>query len=141
MTNLSPASQSHLKVLAILHYVMAAFGAFGLAMIAVYGVVLLNLDPAMFDNAREAQQWEAISPIIYWILGGVAVFTVAGISLNVWAGRCLQKVSGRGWIIAASAWNALNFPLGMALAVFTLVVVFRHEVSEAMSQAKTGAQS
>ena len=130
---INPQTQSHLKILSILHYVMAAFSVFGLVMVGVYGWFLGQIDPSMFDTAREAREWAQVLPLIHMVLVFVSLFSLLGVGLNIAAGRMLAVQQGRGWVIAASCFNVINLPLGTALAVFTLIVITKNEVSEAFA--------
>ena len=124
-------SESHLKVLSILHHVMAAIGLLGLALVVVYGVVLMSIEPSMFKTTREVQQWDALQPLFWGMIAGAALMSLVSIAINVQAGRMLAQKAGRGWIIAACCLNVLSIPLGTALAVFTLITINRTDVSQA----------
>ncbi|MBK9175501.1 MAG: hypothetical protein IPM46_04025 [Flavobacteriales bacterium] len=126
----------HLGTLSVLHYVYGVFTCLaGATMLAlVFMGVFLNSDFV-------AQQEETPPPT--WLGGFFQVFgwalfvlvEVIGI-LIISSGRWIAKRRNRTGSLIIAGLCCLNFPLGMALGVFTFIVLLNQEVQDEYAATK-----
>ena len=122
--------REHLKILAILHYVMGGLSFVGVAGLVFhyYFVNAIMSSPEFQTTPSSGAEVELITEfmlVFYIIMGGVILLVAAG---NVAAGYLLQKRAGKVLIFIVSGVNCLNVPLGTGLGVFTFVVLSRPSV-------------
>lgn len=131
--------RSHLKALAICHYVWGGLeiliSSLGILYI-VLGFVFMN-DPGVFGapaGARPGQPAPQPPPpeFMGWmfvIMGScfVALGWTTGI-LTILSGRGIARRRGRTFSIVMAGLNCLSFPIGTTLGVFTLIVLLRASV-------------
>lgn len=131
--------RSHLKTLAICHYVWGGLeillSSLGILYI-VLGAVFVN-DPGVFGPAPGARPGQPAPPppppeFIGWMfvaVGSCAVLLgwTTGI-LTILSGRGLARRRGRTFSIVMAAINCISFPIGTTLGVFTLIVLLRRSV-------------
>lgn len=125
----------HLSTLAVLHYVYGA-------LICLLGLGLLSL---VFVGAFLNSDWiaeQSAQPPPYFVgafvgtLGWVLLFLVElhGI-LNIISGTRIQQRRGRVFSQVVAALNCINIPIGIALGIYTFVVLGDREVREAYADA------
>jgi hypothetical protein len=125
--------EEHLRLLAILHYVLGALTAVGSCFFLLYvgmGMMMLN-QPGTFSNGHPN---DAPPAAIGWMFTLIGVFaTLLGWlcgGLTIYAGKCLSERRASTFIQVMACLNCLHMPLGTALGVFTLIVVNRPTVRE-----------
>lgn len=136
--------KEHLRLLAILHYVMAGLNALGIVFLVIHYFFMKKMMMFVEAEAARAQAAAAASgsavpglPVgvmdeamqglmILYIIG--ALMTVAFVIANIVAGRFLAKAKGRVYCMVISALNCLFIPLGTLLGIFTFVVLCRNSV-------------
>lgn len=128
----SAEDESHLKLLSVFYYVLAALGALALLMAAAMGAVLLatvgrdGLDSAAFSSADAA--------VLAVVLLLSAVLSLASATLQFMTARRLRQRRSRGLCQFTAAITCLSFPLGTALGVFTFIVLARPSVRAAFGE-------
>ncbi|HRN36869.1 MAG TPA: hypothetical protein PLV70_12705 [Flavobacteriales bacterium] len=133
--------KNQLSTVATLHYVYGVF-------ICLVGMCLLGLVFAgVFLNSDWIQQQAGGGPPVFaghflQILGW-ALFALVELHalLNLVSGAMIQKHKGRTFSYVVAALNCLNIPFGLALGIFTFVVLGSQEVQvlyEARSLEGTG---
>lgn len=136
MSNPAPASsldaqdESHLKLLSIFYYVMAALGAF--ALVAVLGLSVLIFGVLGAGNAHghgapEAGELTALAVM----MGLSAVLGLAASVLQFLTAQRLRQRRSRGLCQFTAAITCLSFPLGTVLGAFTFIVLGRPSVRAA----------
>jgi hypothetical protein len=120
--------KNHLSTLSVLHYVsggLTCFGGFFLLLIALLGHFL--------GSDWLASQGEDAPPAfvggLFIVLGWSLFFFTEAIGiLNLVSGGLIAARKGRTFSMAISAIDCLNFPLGTALGVYSLVVLSNEDV-------------
>ena len=128
---LQPASESHLRLLAIFHYLFAGFGLLGLGFLGLHYAFMQNI-VAMAERSPGGNPPPAgFLDLFIWFYVLMGLLCLAGAALNVLAARSLQ--TRRRWMLCAivAGLNCLQVPLGTVLGVFTLVVLNRPDVRPA----------
>lgn len=138
MSNPAPASsfdaqdESHLKLLSIFYYVMAALGAF--ALVVVLGMCVLIFGVLDAGNAQGHGAPSAGDLTVFAVMMGLsAVLSVAGSVLQFLTARRLGQRRSRGLCQFTAAITCLSFPLGTILGVFTFIVLGRPQVRAAFA--------
>ncbi len=125
------ADKEQLKLLKILHLVMAAMAAlfscsFG-AHIYMGWKMLSN--PAFFGASQSVAP-----PELGWAILGMGVFGLAVgwsyAALLTYAAKCIGQRQNRTFILATAGVSCLNMPVGLALGIFTFIVLFRSSIKE-----------
>ncbi|MCB9184235.1 MAG: hypothetical protein H6591_09975 [Flavobacteriales bacterium] len=121
----------HLPTLSILHYIYGAFICLtGLAMLVM---VLMGL---FLNSGWLATQGDEPPPpwlgSFFQILGwGLFLFVEAIGVLVILSGRWISRQRNRTGSLVVAGLCCLNFPFGMALGIFTFVVLLHQEVQDA----------
>jgi hypothetical protein len=118
----------NLNALAICHFIYA--GLFGMVSL-VFGAILLVTMLAAAGAATKAHggpEAAAAIGIVDVILGIVVVLILTKAALIAYSGACIRKRRNRSLSFVMACLSCLNFPLGTALGVFTLVVLSRPSV-------------
>ncbi|MBT8484680.1 MAG: hypothetical protein KJO43_03810 [Phycisphaerae bacterium] len=129
----SPVDAQHVKVLAVLYFVMSGLALFGMCFGGVYIMLGLALqsDAVMASgNATPAEVQEMqLGGTIMGIAGGVALFisVVAG-AMHLLTGFFLLRHTHRTFCVVVAAITCLSIPIGTVLGVFTIVVLARPAV-------------
>ena len=122
--------EDHLNLLAIFHFVIAAFTVFGILFLVAHFTVMhfIFTNPAVWRDQRGGPPPAAIFGIfiVFYIIAG-AIMVVIGI-LNVMSGFFLRERKNRMFSLVVAGINCLHFPFGTILGVFTFVVLFRESV-------------
>jgi len=122
----------NLKLLAILHFVLAAMSLLGIAFLFLHWLFMHTLigNPEMWKNQKGGPPPEQFLAIFYWfyaIFGGMIL--AAGIT-NVISGCMILKRRARVFSLIVAALDCMFFPFGTCLGVFTFVVLLRDTVRE-----------
>jgi hypothetical protein len=118
--------EQHVKILGVLNIVWGALGAFaGLALLAVFGGAY-----GIVGAVAQHQPMPPFVPSILAIVGGIISFAfliLSAPSIIVGAGLICFKPWARILAIVVSALHLFNIPLGTALGVYGLWVLFSDE--------------
>jgi hypothetical protein len=129
----------HLTLIFILHLVAAGLCLAGLGFLAVHFAIMnvVFSNPALWKSQTNAPPFD---PTKFWhifvwfyVLMGIALWTAA--ALNGLSGIFLRRRRHRVFSIVIAAINCLQFPLGTALGVFTMMVLMRPSVQDQSTQA------
>ncbi len=129
--HLSPSDRDHLKLLSIFFYIYGGlqliFGFIPLIYVGL-GALMLN-DPSLHSAGHP------VADAMPWFFMAIGVLA----SLYIWTVACLLITTGRSMstrrryvlCIVTSFLICLNLPLGTALGVFSIIVLFRPSVKAA----------
>ena len=119
----------HLKLLSIFHYIVGGLACFcGLLWILyiVSGIILIIASGSMASDDRMGASIGGVVAIVVGVFLFV-LFEAYGI-LGIIAGRKFAKHQGYRFCFVLAIFTCLNFPLGTALGVFTIIVLNRPSV-------------
>ena len=119
----------HLKLLSIFQYIVGGLACFcGLLWILyiVSGIILIFASGSMASDDRMGASIGGVVAIVVGVFLFV-LFEAYGI-LSIIAGRKYAKHQGYWFCFVLAVFTCLNFPLGTALGVFTIVVLNRPSV-------------
>lgn len=122
--------KKHLSTLSVLHYVNGGLTCFG-GLFLLFFVFLghfLGSDLVQESGDAPPRAIGAFLIVLGWVL--FVFVEVMGI-LNILSGRYLAQHRNRGFSLVIAAIECLNFPLGTALGVWTIVVLNDPEVRAA----------
>jgi len=120
---------SHLKLLSVFYYVLAALGALALLMVAGLGALVFAT--AGRDGHGSAAFGGGDVAVLVVVLALSAALSLAGAILQFMTAQRLRQRRGRGLCQFTAAITCLSFPLGTALGVFTFIVLGRPSVRAA----------
>ncbi|MCF7676143.1 MAG: hypothetical protein K9N23_11485 [Akkermansiaceae bacterium] len=134
---------SHLKLLAIFHFVLAGLAVLGMGFILLHFLIMNSLlnNPAMWEgqHGRNGQpppkEFWMIFQWFYALAAGLLVLACAG---NLLSGLWLQARKNRRFSIAVAALNCCQIPLGTTLGVFTIIVLLRDSVRRTYQEKAAG---
>ncbi|HET6397393.1 MAG TPA: hypothetical protein VFF91_11190 [Pseudoxanthomonas sp.] len=119
-------AREHLRVLSVLHYVLAALT--GLMSLLPVFHLLLGLGLATGHLASE----DPDATVVGWFFVGFAgLFIVGGLTLAgfiAWAGHCLARQRRHRLCLVVAAVECLLMPLGTVLGVFALIALTKPRV-------------
>jgi len=130
---LTSDDESHLKTLSILHYIYGGMMLFAGAFFLIYVVIGV----AMIADRHSSPDPNSLlaGGILFLVIGAVVMVIAAGKgALTIYAGLSLAARRRPTLCMVAAALLCLNFPLGTALGVFTLIVLSRASVKAAFAQ-------
>ena len=135
MKSIDPSHQAiidaeHLRLLAIFHFVSAAFAFAGVLFASLYFVLIWAMfaNPELWAQSQEGPPPEAVITIFQWVTGvGVVWFVVACVG-NLLSGLYLRTRRHRTFSMVIAGINCLHIQLGTLLGVFTLAVLGRESV-------------
>jgi len=117
------ADLDHLRLLYIFHYVYGGIACLCSGFPLIYVAVGIALATSSPD-----EQAKVVGPIMA-VIGGVASFMGLVVSLlTLYSGWCLSKYRNRVFSIVIAAIHCMNFPIGTALGVCTILVLVRPTV-------------
>jgi hypothetical protein len=126
----------HLTLLAVFHFVLAALGLFGVAVMLFesffMGTIASNPDFFKSSPGRPSPPLEFFDffSMFQWFFLFLAVWMVSRIFLNLFSGFCLMRRRGRMFSLVVAGLDCLQIPFGTALGVCTLIVLMRPSVQE-----------
>ena len=143
------ADLSHLKTLAICHYVWGAltilFSSIFIIHIILGVAVLTNpgaFNPPATTTAPVAQPPQ-MPPAFGWIfIGAGSCAILLGWTMGICtvvSGRCLARRRSRLFSLIMAGVNCLSMPIGTTLGIFTFVVLLRPSVRALYDQARPAA--
>lgn len=117
----------HLPVLSVLHYVYGTFllfAAVGVLLAMSFAGYIMSLVPG--DGLDAPPDW--LPTLLHgfgWVIFGIiGLFAVLNLLSGYWIGARRNRMGS----FVTAAFNCLNMPLGIALAIFTFVVLSSDEV-------------
>lgn len=125
---------AQLRLLSVLHYVLAGFTA----LFSLFPVIYLVLGIAVLSGAMPVNSSTASSPgevqLLGWVFTGLGTVFFAVMlalaALIAYAGRCLARAQRHTLCLVAAGLCCMFMPLGTILGVFTLVTLTRASVRE-----------
>jgi len=125
---------AQLRLLSVLHYVMAGFTA----LFSLFPVIYLVLGIAVLSGVMPVDSSTASSPgevqLMGWVFTGLGTVFFLGMlataGLVGYAGRCLAREQRHTLCMVAAGVCCMFMPLGTLLGVFTLVTLTRASVRE-----------
>ena len=124
----------HLRILAVLHFVMAGLAFVGLLFIGAHFAIMDTVfgNPDMWKNQPGSNPPpEEFFDVFKWMYLLTAVLIFAGGVGNALSGIYLRKRKNRVFSMIVAGINCMNMPMGTVLGVFTLMVLFRDSVRDA----------
>lgn len=121
----------HLSTLSILHYVYGAFVCVGgcFALIFIFLGSFLGSDFLASNSGEAPPEWlGGFFQVLGWVL--FALIEAWGI-LTILSGTWIAKGKNRTGTLVVAGFNCLNIPFGIALGIFTFVVMMDEEVKQA----------
>lgn len=148
MTDLPPLMRDqrkvdvdHMKLLAKLHFVMAALALVGLGFLFLHWLMMHTMfdSPGLWKNqpgGPPPKEFLAMFKWFYVIFGsGIILVAVA----NAASGWLIQRRRARVLSLVVAGINCMGFPVATVLGVFTFVVLLRDSVAELYDAAATPA--
>jgi len=125
---------AQLRLLSVLHYVMAGFTA----LFSLFPVIYLVLGIGVLSGVMPVDSSTASSPgevqLMGWVFTGLGTVFFLGMlataGLVGYAGRCLAREQRHTLCMVAAGVCCMFMPLGTLLGVFTLVTLSRTSVRE-----------
>src|SRR5689334_23330525 len=116
---------SHLSLLAIFHYVLAALSLVGLGFLFLHWFILHSVfqNPEVWKEQKNGPAPKQLFAIFQWfyLFGGFMIVS-AGIC-NLLSAIFIQQRRARMFSLIVAGLDCLCFPFGTALGVFTLIVL------------------
>lgn len=122
--------QSHLKLLAVFHFVGSGLGVVGLGFIALHYVLMRSVfnNPDVWLQSDQPPPPPGIFAFLQWFYLLGVVWCVASAVLNLVSGFSLLKRKRRTFSLVVAGINCVHMPLGTVLGVFTIIVLLRDSV-------------
>lgn len=131
---------SNLRLLAIFHYILAGLAVPFLGFLALHYTMMRMVfgNPKMWENQKNPPPFnpEEFFGFFQWIYLFAAVVILAGSILTFISGRFIARRTHRTFSLVMAGLNCLHFPLGIALGVFTLVVLTKESVARLYAEAE-----
>ena len=120
----------HVRLLAIFHFVSAAFSLLGVLFSSLYFVLfqVIFSNPQIFEQSQQGAPPAEMMAIFRWFTGVFVVWFLVSCVGNLLSGFFLRARRHRTFSMVVAAINCLHIPLGTILGVFTLVVLGRESV-------------
>ena len=134
----------HLKLLGILHFVLAGLSVVGLGFLFLHWALMQTMinHPEAWNTPKGAGPPPAeFFALFQWFYAVMGMFVVAAGVLNAISGWCILKRRGRMFSLVVAGIDCLMFPFGTALGVFTFTVLLRDSVLEVYETGAPAAHS
>ena len=120
----------HVRLLAIFHFVSAAFSLLGVLFSSLYFVLfqVIFSNPEAFAQSQQGAPPEEFVTLFRWFTAAFVVWFLVSCVGNLLSGFFLRARRHRTFSMVIAAINCLHIPLGTILGVFTLVVLGRESV-------------
>jgi hypothetical protein len=127
--------EDHLRILSVLHYVLAGLTALFSLLPGIYIVLglLMMFSPQSFGGHGEPPP--AVIGVVFLLLGGgfmLAGFLLAGVVVA--AGRFLSTRTHYTFCLVIAGIECIFMPFGTVLGVFTIVILMRDPVKQLFGQ-------
>ena len=131
----------NLQALSIFHYVYAGLSACS-SLLGLFYVALGQLLGWAVAQAPKPQHGEAPPPELFQWLFGILGFVVMAVALTIallsfLSGRAIARRRSRTFSLVVAGILCLTGPIGIALGVFTLVVLLKPEAERLYAAAET----
>ena len=124
----------NLSTIAILHYVYGGLGLLGALFVLVYlGIGIVMVIAGVAEDEFAAMFVGTIFMIISVIVIIILIFSAL---LSALCGYFIQKRQNRIYCIVVAGLTSLNFPLGTALGVFTIIELEKDDVKKSFETKK-----
>jgi uncharacterized membrane protein HdeD (DUF308 family) len=123
----------HLRLLAIFHFIAAAFALLGVLFLWGHYTLmhLFMSNPKMWTSpTQQGPNPAEFFAMFRWFYAAMALWFVASGVLNLISAFCLRARKGRVYSIVVACINCLYMPLGTILGVFTILVLARDTVRD-----------
>jgi hypothetical protein len=116
-----------LRLLSILHFVMAGLSALGLCA----GPFYMMMGATLASGSKDGPGTMAF----FVMMGAVVTFiSLVATGLTAYAGYCIRERKNWMFVFVVDCLLCLNAPLGTLLGVFTIIVLLRPTVKEAFGE-------
>ncbi len=139
--------REYCKILAILHFVYGALALVTIGFPFLHYTMMssfsemsgsLEMQEGSDLSAEEFQKsFQSALDALIWLYISVGVASLIAGILNIMSGLGLLKFRWKAVIYATSAFNCLNIPLGLVLAIFTFLNLAKPEVSKLFERSKS----
>lgn len=122
----------HLNLLAIFHCIGAGLALLGILFLLAHFLFMHALfeNPKMWQNQKQGPPPAELFAIFKWVYAVAGVWFAGSAILNIISGIFLFARKYRTFSLVVGGLNCLHMPLGMALGVFTIIVLMRDSVRE-----------
>ena len=121
------SDQSHVRILSILHYIFSGWDAFGGSIPLIHFTVGIAILSGAFDGGRNPPP--PLMGVIFTSVGGsISLLFWSLAIMKFFAARCLRSHTGYRYCQIVAMIECVQFPLGPALGIFTLIVLSRPRV-------------
>ncbi|TLD69550.1 hypothetical protein FEM03_16455 [Phragmitibacter flavus] len=122
----------HLKILVILHFIMAGLGFVGTLFIIGHYFLMTTImkfaeDHPTPDSTPMPPEIQQLMVIFYLIIG---IGLLAAALLNLFSAIFMRKRRHRMFSLITAGLNCVQFPIGTALGIFTIIVLCRNSVRQ-----------
>lgn len=125
------ADISHLRTLAVCHYVWGGFTALISTVLILFLLFVMRMTTRPAPGGAPPVMW------MEWVMiGMVAIMWVIGV-LTIYSGYCLANRRLRTFSLIMAGINCLSVPIGLVLGVFTFIVLFRPSVHMMYQELRT----
>src|SRR5581483_1539884 len=127
----APRDNQHLDLLAIFHYVLAAFAFLGIAFLGLHATIMhaVFTSPDIFKhNGNNNPPPEFVMHILIWVYVFAGTVLILSALLNLLSGICLHRRTHRTFSLIIAGLNCLHFPFGTVLGIFTIIILSRESV-------------
>ena len=120
----------HVRLLAIFHFVSAAFSLLGVLFSSLYFVLfqVIFSNPEALAQSQQGAPPEEFVTFLRWFTAIFVFWFLISCVGNLLSGFFLRARRRRTFSMVVAAINCLHIPLGTILGVFTLVVLGRDSV-------------
>jgi hypothetical protein len=133
----SAKDAEHLRLLAIFHFIFAAFAIIGLAAIFTHFAIMQAIfsNPEVLKQSKSGPMPAEVMKILLLVYVFIGLLMVLAAALNVFSGFFLRQRRYRMFSLIVAGLNCLQVPFGTALGVFTIIVLTRDSVRLAYESA------
>jgi hypothetical protein len=121
----------HLSLLVTFHYIVGAITALfcSFPLIHVFIGLMVMFKPGVFDSGGKQEFPTRLFGLFFVLIGGgFVLFGWTLGALTAYAGRCISRREKYTFCLVVACVNCLHQPIGIALGIFTLIVLSRDSV-------------
>ncbi len=132
-----PDDASQLRLLTILHYVMAGLAVLMLGFLLMHFLVLnfVFSNPEMWKQAKHPPPKEIFVFFKLFYIVGATLIIAVGVA-NLLSAFYIRDRKNRLFSLILAGINCMHFPLGTGLGVFTFIVLLRPSVIHAYESSR-----
>jgi hypothetical protein len=126
----------HLNLLAVFHFVVAGLAVLGVGFLVVHFTIMQTVfsNPELFHGQKTGPMPAEIFAAFRWIYALGAVFFIGFGILNIVSGLSIRARKRRTFSLVVAGANCLQFPIGTALGIFTIIALMRDSVVQAYGE-------